>query len=165
MTRTINNIKTFVNIKFISGPFYSLTMTKSVAEKMGIKKGTRAIFVGAPSDALKSIDAPVLEVSQALRGDFDYIHFFAKSQADLSKKFPTFRSHLKPTGMLWISWPKAGKQGTDLSLTKIIKIGYDCGLVESKTLSIDATWSAIKFTYPKTGKIYNNSYGKLKKEE
>lgn len=139
-------------------------MIKSVAEKMGIKQGTRAIFVGAPSDALKSIDAPVLKLSQALRGSFDYIHFFVRTQAELDNKFPKFRSHLKRTGMLWISWPKGGNQGTDLSLTKIIKIGYDYGLVESKTLSIDATWSAIKFTYPKTGKVYNNSYGKLKVE-
>ncbi len=130
---------------------------------MGIKEGARAIFINAPAGVIKAIDPPNLEVATNLRGNFDYIHFFATSQAELQKKFSTLKSHLKPTGMLWISWPKAGQLGTDLTLTEVIKIGYDYGLVESKTLSVDRTWSALKFTYPKKGKVYNNSYGKLKK--
>lgn len=129
---------------------------------MGIKENTRGIFISAPTDAIKAVDAPSLRLAAKLSGDFDYIHFFAISQSKLNKKFPSLKRHLKPSGMLWISWPKAKQQGTDLTLTKIIKIGYDHGLVESKTLSIDASWSAIKFTHPKKGKIYNNSYGKLK---
>ena len=40
-------------------------------------------------------------------------------------------------------------------------MGYRHGLVESKTLSVDATWSAIKFTYPVAGKVYSNRYGQL----
>jgi hypothetical protein len=76
--------------------------------------------------------------------------------------FPRLKKHLKPTGMLWVSWPKNGKLGTDLTLQTVINLGYKQGLVESKTISIDATWSAIKFTHPKKGKVYNNRYGKLK---
>jgi hypothetical protein len=51
--------------------------------------------------------------------------------------------------------------GTDLAIQYVIKIGYAHGLVESKVVSIDPTWSAIKFTFPKEGRTYNNSYGKL----
>ena len=51
--------------------------------------------------------------------------------------------------------------GTDLALPKVIEIGYNHGLVESRTLSVDDTWSAMKFTHPKKGKAYNNSYGQL----
>ena len=50
---------------------------------------------------------------------------------------------------------------TDLVLPEVIRIGYRHGLVESKTLSVDATWSAIKFTHPVAGKVYKNSYGQL----
>lgn len=63
--------------------------------------------------------------------------------------------------MLWVSWPKNMKLGTDLTLPKVIEIGYGYGLVESKCLSVDATWSALKFTHPKEGKAYNDSYGRL----
>jgi hypothetical protein len=136
-------------------------MSTTVAKKMGIKEGSRAIFVNAPGSAEDAIDPPDLDVVTRLSGDFDYIHLFTKSQADLDRTFPRLRDHLRPTGMLWVSWPKGGKLGTDLSMTKVIKIGYDHGLVESKCLSVDATWSALKFTHPKKGKVYNNSYGTL----
>lgn len=56
---------------------------------------------------------------------------------------------------------KGGKSGTDLNIKIIIKLGYDFGLVESTCLSINETWSGLKFTFPKIGKAYNNSYGKL----
>lgn len=138
-------------------------MSKSVSVKMGIKESARAIFVDAPADAIKSIDLPKLNVASRLQGSFDYIHFFSEKQKALQKKFPKLKAHLKEQGALWVSWPKAKQQETDLTLPAVIKIGYDYGLVESKTLSIDEIWSAIKFTHPKKGKIYNNSYGKLKK--
>ncbi len=127
---------------------------------MGIKEDARTILIGAPTDVLKTMGLANLNLASRLSGDFDYIHFFAESVAQLTRKFSILKSHLRPTGMLWISWKKGGK--SELTLPKIIHIGYDHGLVESKTLSVDATWSAIKFTHPKKGKVYNNSYGKLK---
>lgn len=142
-------------------------MAKTVAQKMGIKEGARAIFIHAPVEAIAAIDLPSLDVASELSGDFDYIHLFAKSQAEFKENFPKLKTHLKPTGSLWVSWPKNGQLETDLSLTTIINMGYDYGLVESTALSVDPTWSALKFTHPKKGKVYHNSYGQLKntKEE
>jgi hypothetical protein len=136
-------------------------MSRTVSEKMGIREGTRAIFVNAPEAARGAIDPPSLDLASELAGEFDYIHLFARTQAELDNAFPKLKAHLKPTGMLWVSWPKNKKLGTDLALPKVIEIGYNHGLVESKTLSVDATWSAMKFTPPKKGKVYNNSYGRL----
>jgi len=129
---------------------------------MGIKKDARAIVIDAPTAVFKAIGLKDLNLVSRLTGDFDHIHFFAESISQLTSKFPTLKSHLRPTGMLWISWRKGGKQKSNLTLTKIIEIGYDHGLVESKTLSVDDTWSAIKFTHPKEGKVYENKYGRLK---
>lgn len=137
-------------------------MTKTVSEKMGIKVGTRAFFLQAPDDALEAIGLPLLERASTLTGEFDYIHLFATQQTELHDRFPALKAHLKQTGMAWVSWPKGGKLATDLSLTKVIEIGYDYGLVESKSIRVNDTWSALKFTHPKKGKVYNNSYGKLK---
>jgi hypothetical protein len=136
-------------------------MTSTVSDKMGIKEGVRAIFVDAPEAALEAIDPPSLDVASELAGEFDYIHLFARTRAELDDAFPKLKAHLEPTGMLWVSWPKNKKLGTDLALPKVIEIGYNHGLVESKTLSVDATWSAMKFTHPKKGKVYDNSYGRL----
>ena len=136
-------------------------MTRTVSAKMGIKEGVRAIFVNAPETALAAIDPPDLDVALGLAGEFDYIHLFAKSRAELDETFPKLKAHLGPTGKLWVSWPKNKKLGTDLTLPGVINIGYRHGLVESKCLSVDATWSALKFTHPVKGKVYSNSYGRL----
>jgi hypothetical protein len=139
-----------------------MTPVKSVSEKMGIKNGSRALLVDAPQDAVKALALPSLDISQHVRGGFDYIHLFSKTIKSLHKHFTKLKAHLNPAGSLWVSWPKAGQQNTDLNIKTVIKIGYDYGLVESKALSINNTWSALKFTHPKPGKKYNNSYGKLK---
>jgi hypothetical protein len=139
-------------------------MPASIAEKMGISKGSHAYFMNAPDQVMETMDLPDLDLASELEGKFDYIHFFVKTQATFNDSFPKLKNHLKPTGMLWVSWPKSGKLGTDLRLTTVIKLGYDHDLVESKVVSINDTWSAIKFTYPKAGKVYKNSYGKLKSQ-
>jgi hypothetical protein len=104
---------------------------------------------------------PALNISPKLDGVFDYIHFFAKSQSEMLSNFPQLVEHLNKGGMLWLSWPKARGGGTDLTLPHVIRIGYDAGLVESTSVSLNVQWSAMKFTHPKPGKQYHNSYGKL----
>ena len=136
-------------------------MSRTVAQKMGLREGMRAYFFNAPVSALEAIRFPELKVNQTLRGEFDYIHLFTTSQPEMDSVFPRLVRHLKKTGMLWVSWPKARQLGTDLSLPHVIRIGYTHGLVESTTLSVDTTWSGIKFTHPKPGKKYRNSYGQL----
>ncbi|MBX3066879.1 MAG: hypothetical protein KF726_28120 [Anaerolineae bacterium] len=138
-------------------------MAGAAAIKMGVKDGTRAFLMNAPIEAVLEIDLPPLELSIKLTGKFDYIHLFAENQAEFNDAFPALKKHLKTRGMLWVSWPKGRKLGTDLNLQKVIQLGYDHGLVESKVVSVDGTWSAIKFTYPKKGKDYQNRYGRLKK--
>ncbi|WGW12000.1 hypothetical protein LWF01_18250 [Saxibacter everestensis] len=136
-------------------------MTRSVAQKMGVKEGVRTFFVNAPALALDAIELPELEISENLVGDFDYIHLFSMTRAEMNQTFPLLKLYLKPSGMLWLSWPKSRKLGSDLSLPIVIEIGYNHGLVESTCLRIDDTWAGLKFTHPKKGKVYNNSHGTL----
>lgn len=137
------------------------SVSKTVARKMGIRENSRAIFVNPDKEAINHIEIPSLDISTRLEEGFDYIHLFVKRQSELIEHFPTLKEYLNPNGMMWVSWPKSGKLGTDLNIKTVIKIGYDFGLVESTCLSISKIWSGLKFTHPKKGKIYNNSYGKL----
>ena len=136
-------------------------MTRTVAQKMGVKPGARAHFVGAPAVALSAMELPDLDVVDELEGGFDYIHYFAVTQEDMRRTFPTLKPHLQAAGMLWLSWPKGGRLGSDLGLPIVIKIGYDFGLVESTCLRVNDVWAGLKFTHPKPGKVYKNSYGTL----
>lgn len=135
---------------------------KTVAQKMGIKEGSKAYFKAAPADAIASINLPEITVVKKLSGEFNYIHLFVKKQSEQESIFLRLKKHLELHGMLWVSWPKGGQLDTDLSLPKVISTGYEFGLVESTCLSINSTWSAIKFTHPKKGKIYTSSHAKLK---
>ncbi len=139
-------------------------MTRTVSQKMGIKENSRAIFVNSDIEACNNIELPSLDISTKLENEFDYIHLFVKHQSEFIDQFPILKPYLKSSGMLWVSWPKGGKLGTDLNIKTVIKLGYDYGLIESTCLSINDIWSGLKFTHPKKGKVYNNSYGKLNDE-
>lgn len=140
-------------------------MTRTVAQKMGVRPGCRAHLAGAPGDAAAAMQLPELDLVEELAGDFDYIHLFATTQDDLRRDFPRLREHLRRGGTLWVSWPKGGRRGTDLTIRSVIRIGYSHGLVESTCLRVDDTWSALKFTHPKPGRTYRNSYGTLPGQE
>ncbi len=137
-------------------------MIRAISQKMGVKENSRAVFVNAQKEALENINLPTLQIQEKMEEELDYIHLFVKTQTEFITYFPKLKQHLKLNGMLWVSWPKGGKLGTDLNIKSIIKLGYDFGLVESTCLSINDIWSGLKFTHPKKGKVYNNSYGKLK---
>lgn len=136
-------------------------MAKSLASKVGLKENSRALLIGASSEIAELLSANGTRFATSLSGSFTYIHEFFVSAAKLSDQVPVLKRHLVEGGALWISWPKANKLETDLSLQQVIAIGYEHGMVESKTISIDSSWSAIKFTFPKKGKKYCNSYGRL----
>lgn len=128
---------------------------------MGVSPGTRAHLTGAPSTALTAMKLPALDLHAELTGQFDYIHLFITRQDDMRARFGDLRDQLSPTGALWVSWPKGGRLGTDLTMKSVIAIGYDLNMVESTCLRIDDVWAGLKFTHPKPGKVYANSYGAL----
>ena len=136
-------------------------MTRLVSQKMGVQPGTRAHIVGAPPEVVTTLALPQLTLTTQLQGEYAYLHLFVVTREQMETHFPVLRDHLLSDGMLWVSWPKGKQLGTDLALPEVIRIGYSHGLVESKTIAVDATWSAMKFTRPRPGQRYNNSYGTL----
>ncbi len=134
---------------------------RTPADKMRVQKGARTCIRGAPTERLDDMGHRDLDVHETLRGRFDYLHLFGTSTRVLDEELPRLRRHLRPTGVLWVSWPKGGRHDGHLTLQRVIECAYRHGLVESTTISVDATWSAIKLTHPKHGKEYHNSYGHL----
>ena len=139
-------------------------MNKTLSNKMDIKENARCYFQKVPDDFCGMIQSPPLNISNRLEGKFDYIHIFTIFETELDKSIKKLKPYLSERGNLWISWPKSKKLSTDLSLPIVIKTIYQNGMVESKVISIDNTWSAIKVTRPIKGKLYNNSYGILSQE-
>lgn len=130
---------------------------------MGISENQQVLVVDGPPESIESINLPLKPFTDTTPDQyFDHIIFFTKNQSDLDKRFPKYKQHITASGKLWIAWPKGKRLGTDLDIKEVIRIGYNHGLVESTNLRIDDTWTALKFTHPKPGKHYANSYGILK---
>ena len=138
-----------------------MDIVKTISSKMRIKEYSRTYFENVPNDLINMIKTPTLKVSKDLNGDFDYIHIFVITEIKLNEFITKLKPHLSERGCLWVSWPKANQLNTDLNLPKIINIIYKYGLVESKVISIDSIWSAIRLTRPIEGKVYKTSYGFL----
>jgi hypothetical protein len=136
-------------------------MTRTVAEKMGVRPGCRAHLVDAPTDVVRSMGLPDLDLTDEPDGVLDLAHLFVVTRAEMTVAFPRLRDRLAPRGALWVSWPKGHRLGSDLGLPAVIEIGYDHGLVESTCLRVDDTWAGLKFTRPRPGRTYRNSYGRL----
>jgi hypothetical protein len=119
-------------------------------KKLGIKEGTRVIFLHGPENNPQILgklprDA-ILE--NRLRKNASFIHYFAKDQRRLLNDFPELKAALLPDGALWISWPKnSSKVPTDLNDRIVREIGLGNGLVDIKVAAIDEIWSGLKFVY------------------
>ena len=130
-------------------------------KKLGIKDGQGALLIGMPDGLL----APAIFKSFSLfetlahcpqsrrgtpKGPFDYIHLFTKDASRLQTALPLLRGALKPSGMLWVSWPKkASKVATDVTEDVIRALALQNGLVDIKVCAVDAVWSGLKLVIPR----------------
>jgi hypothetical protein len=123
-------------------------------KKLGIKPGTRVLLLGAPEGFATGTLGPLPEgavVRGAARSAFDVGLLFARSQADLSRRFPAAAKAMGVPGALWIAWPKkASGVPTDLDENAVRAFGLARGLVDYKVAAIDATWSGLCFARRKT---------------
>lgn len=119
-----------------------------LTKKLGIKEGSRIALINEPENFFREI-APLPSDATAVRSstkEIDLILLFAKSESQLIKDFEKFSKKLKPTGMLWVAWPKKSSGvTTDLSFDVVQKIGLARGLVDTKICAINEIWSGLRF--------------------
>lgn len=124
-----------------------------LAKKLGIKDGSKVLAVNAPEnyqDLLEPLPADVEFVSR-FSASTDIVHFFCDRKTDLEKALVKFRSTLKPTGMVWVSWPKkASKMPTDVTEDTIREIALPLGFVDIKVCAVDEIWSGLKLVIRKS---------------
>lgn len=87
-----------------------------------------------------------LPIENELDGKFDFVHLFVQNKDEVDLLGPKAVEAVKPEGVLWISYPKgSSKIKTDINRDK----GWDSikamGFVGVSMISIDETWSAMRF--------------------
>ena len=122
-----------------------------LAKKLGIKDGFHVNLINAPEYYLSLfIDLP----PNLLFGDqgdtkIDFIHFFTKSKAEYIELLPLLKNQIKPSGIIWVSWPKkASKVPTDITEDTIRNYAIKIGLVDIKVCAVDEIWSGLKLVIP-----------------
>ncbi len=133
---------------------------KTLEQKLGLKPGRRMLVLNAPEDA-PPLNLDGTERIMQLRGELGIILAFVGDAKAMDASFSKWKLHVAREGRLWVAWPKRGRADRDLTIKDVIRIGYEHGMVESNAISVSESWSALKFTHPRAGKIYNNSYGIL----
>ena len=116
--------------------------------KLGIKESSRVGLLGAPRDFGMTLGAlpDTVQLRWQARGTVDLVLLFARSRAELGKRFPAATRMVAPGGSLWILWPKkASGVTTDLSQNDVRSHGLDANWVDFKICAVDATWSGLRF--------------------
>jgi len=122
-----------------------------LARKLGIREGMTVVVLNPPVPYESFFTRlPSVRLTKDPAEPADLIHLFATTfqalEAGLEKALP----RLKPTGMLWVSWPRqTSGMPSEVGKMDVLLAGQATGLVDVKVASVDATWSGHKFVVPK----------------
>ncbi len=126
-----------------------------LARKLGLKDGLDMLLLDVP-EPLRDIHGPVAPAHLArtlVAGSgrrHDFIHVFETSRARLEDQAGDLTRGLKPSGSLWISWPKkSSRVATTLTEDVLREIFLPTGLVDTKVCAVDEIWSGLKFMFRK----------------
>ena len=123
-------------------------MTKSVARKLGLNPGMRALIIAPPPGYLKMLrPKPAgLTVNSKTGGAFPFVQVFATRLSDISKFAKKLRKYAAPNALVWISYPKqTSKLKGDLSRDVIRETMKGPGWRAVSIVAIDEIWSALRF--------------------
>jgi hypothetical protein len=119
-------------------------------KKLRIQPGQRLLVLNAPPGYVASLGALPEDTRLSEQPDqgaeYDFCHLFAKNSSELAELVPIAVQAVQYDGLLWISYPKkSSKVETDLSRDKLWELPGETGLRPVTQVSIDKTWSAIRF--------------------
>ena len=120
--------------------------------KLGIKAGYEIHLVGAPDEYFKLVE-PMPEgvkIAGRLSKNTDLVHVFTSRRMELAKALHSYRSKLKPTAVVWVSWPKkAAKVPTDITEDTVREVALPLGFVDIKVCAVTEVWSGLKLVIRK----------------
>jgi hypothetical protein len=120
----------------------------ALVKKLLLKSGWKALVFNPPAgyvDGLKPLPEGVELVAKP-SALLDFVHLFVKDKAGLGMFVPQVLRYLRDDGIFWISYPKgSAKVKTDLNRDILWKLMEKRGFEGVAMISIDETWSAMRF--------------------
>jgi hypothetical protein len=123
-----------------------------LAKKLGIVAGSRVTPLHAPADYLQWLQPLPAGVvfERSVSPATDVVHLFADRRAVLQVQLEVLRDAIKPSGVVWVSWPKkAAKVPTDITEDTIRELALPLGFVDIKVCAVSPVWSGLKLVIRK----------------
>jgi hypothetical protein len=124
-----------------------MTMDLALIKKLKLNVDETALILNAPGEYLLSVKESLgTNLHTEVQGQYPFVQAFMYSKEDVEKIAPTAVSVSSDHTMIWLCYPKkSSKVKTDITRDqgweKLEKLGY----VGIALVSIDDTWSAMRF--------------------
>lgn len=121
---------------------------QSLFGKLHIRAGQKVAVINALAGFIRSLgDMPSgVTLTETLSAPVDFVLLFAQTSKDVERLVPETLRALKPDEMLWVCSPKGtSKVRTDLNRDVLWRLMARFKLVGVSLVSIDNTWSAMRF--------------------
>ncbi len=117
-----------------------------LAKKLSLKSGMCVWFDAMPETVRTEIGDVALFECVTPEVSLDAVHIFVTQRAVMEAKLAMLLPLLKPTGFIWVSWPKkTSKVDTDITEDTIRAVILPTTpLVDVKVCAVDAVWSGLK---------------------
>ena len=118
--------------------------SRTAAQKLGIRAGSRVLVVNPPRDYAQAIGAvpPGVTFEEETRQGGDLTLWFVENAGDLLATMRRMRG-VAAHSRLWVLWRKGRK--SEVTQTVIREAGLGAGLVDYKICAVNETWSAMAF--------------------
>jgi len=123
-------------------------VTTPLLRKLRLQPGQRILILNAPPGYVKSLGTlpEGVELVDHPAESLDLVHLFVRDVAELARFGPVAIQAVKHDGLLWISYPKrSSKVQTDLTRDVGWDLVVQAGLRPVTQISVDETWSALRF--------------------
>ena len=123
-----------------------------LSAKLGIKAGFEIHLVEPPDGYFTLVEPLPENVKVAARPskNTDLVHIFTSRKTELAKALNSYRGKLKPTAVVWVSWPKkAARVPTDITEDTVREVALPLGFVDIKVCAVTAVWSGLKLVIRK----------------
>jgi len=119
----------------------------TLAKKLRILPGNRLLLLRAPDSYLATLALPEgVTVETDPAGAYDVVQLFTRTLADVDRDLLAAIAATRPRGMLWIAWPKkTTRLPSDLTRDTLWPRVHEAGWSGVAAISIDETWSALRF--------------------
>ncbi|MCP4167187.1 MAG: hypothetical protein GY759_15050 [Chloroflexi bacterium] len=120
----------------------------ALAKKLQIRPDSRMVILNAPKHYVELVSPlpPNVEIVPNSRTAADCVHLFVATVKEMATYVPQALACVRADGLLWISYPKRSSGvSTDIRRDKGWDILEQAGWRPVRQISIDDTWSAVRF--------------------